>query len=55
VMRDRRLVAETRGWGRSVHAIQHMPPANPRNTGQTTAAIVMPPPDPGQPQKESAA
>ena len=27
VMRDRELVAETRGWGRSVHAIQQMPAA----------------------------
>jgi dihydroorotase len=26
-MRDRRLCAEARGWGRSVHAIQCMPPA----------------------------
>ena len=27
VMRDRALVADTRGWGRSVHAIQRMPAA----------------------------
>jgi dihydroorotase len=40
VMRDRRLVADTRGWGCSVHAIQRMPPAHPRNTEQTMAAIV---------------
>jgi dihydroorotase len=40
VMRDRRLLAGTRGWGRSVHAIQRMPPARPRNKDQTMAAIV---------------
>jgi dihydroorotase len=40
VMRDRQLVPQTRGWGRSVHAIQHMPPAQVRNAEQTSAAIV---------------
>jgi dihydroorotase len=40
VMRERRLVEDTRGWGRSVHAIQRMPKASPRNTNQTMAAIV---------------
>ena len=40
VMRDRTLVADTRGWGRSVHAIQQMPPPTPRNTDQTMEAIV---------------
>jgi dihydroorotase len=40
VMRERRLVKDTRGWGRSVHAIQRMPKASPRNTDQTMAAIV---------------
>jgi dihydroorotase len=39
VMRDRQLVPDTRGWGRSVHTIQHMPPAHVRNAEQTTAAI----------------
>jgi dihydroorotase len=39
VMRDRQLVAQTRGWGRSVHAIQRMPPAQVRNAEQTSAAI----------------
>jgi dihydroorotase len=39
-MRDRQLVPQTRGWGRSVHAIQHMPPAQVRNAEQTSAAIV---------------
>src|SRR5262249_46543819 len=36
VMRDRQLVAETRGWGRSVHTIQQMPPAQVRNAEQTS-------------------
>ena len=40
VMRDRALVADTRGFGRSVHAFQRMPPAAPRNTDQTMRAIV---------------
>jgi dihydroorotase len=40
VMRDRQLVPQTRGWGRSVHAIQHMPPAQVRNAEQTSVAIV---------------
>jgi dihydroorotase len=40
VMRDRQLVPETRGWGRSVHAIQRMPPGQVRNAEQTSAAIV---------------
>jgi dihydroorotase len=40
VMRDRALVAETRGWGRSVHAIQQMPAAAPRNTDQAMDAIL---------------
>ena len=40
VMRDRTLVPGTRGWGRSVHSIQQMPPAEPRNVEQTMARIV---------------
>jgi dihydroorotase len=40
VMKDRVLQAETRGWGRSVHAIQTMPPAEPRHTDQTMAAVL---------------
>lgn len=39
VMRERALVAETRGWGRSVHAIQRMPAPRVRNAEQTSAAI----------------
>jgi len=42
VMKDRTLVADTRGWGRSVHPLQHMPAAAPRHVEQTTAAIVAP-------------
>jgi dihydroorotase len=40
VMRDRTLVEATRGHGRSVHAIQEMPAATPRNTDQTMEAIL---------------
>lgn len=43
VMRDRTLVPDTRGWGRSVHAIQEMPKAQPRNTDKTMSAIVQKP------------
>lgn len=39
VMKDRMLAPGTRGWGRSVHAIQHMPPPQPRNTDQSMKAI----------------
>ena len=42
VMRDRALVAGTRGWGRSVHAIQAMPEPRIRNADATLAAIVAP-------------
>ena len=40
VMKDRALVSGTRGWGRSVHAIQQMPQASPKNTDNTMSAIV---------------
>jgi dihydroorotase len=53
VMRDRRLLAGTRGWGRSVHAIQRMPPAHPENADQTIAAVTATPP--GTSRTESAA
>jgi len=33
-------VPQTRGWGRSVHPIQRMPPPQVRNAEQTSAAIV---------------
>jgi dihydroorotase len=44
IMRDRALVAGTKGWGRSVHAIQRMPPPAIRNADATMAAIVRTPP-----------
>jgi len=40
VMRDRELIAETRGWGQSVKAIQAMPTPRPRNADKTMRAIV---------------
>jgi dihydroorotase len=40
VMRDRSLMADTRGFGRSVHAIQQMPQPAPKNIEQATEAIV---------------
>lgn len=40
VMRDRQLIADAAGWGRSVHSIQKMPPAKPRNTELTMRNIV---------------
>jgi dihydroorotase len=52
VMRDRALMPDTRGWGHSVHTIQEMPQAQPRNTDKTMAAIVQ---QPGASRKEHAA
>jgi dihydroorotase len=43
VMRDRTLMTDARGWGRSVHTIQDMPAAQPRNTDKTMSAIVQKP------------
>jgi dihydroorotase len=43
VMRDRTLIPGTRGWGRSVHTIQDMPKAQPRNADKTMSAIVQKP------------
>ena len=40
VVRDRSLVAQTRGWGRSVHAIQMMPPAQVRHADLSMQTIV---------------
>jgi dihydroorotase len=40
VQRDRRLVADTSGWGRQVTDIQRMPPAQVRNADQTLAALL---------------
>jgi dihydroorotase len=39
VMQDRKIVAETKGWGRSVHRVQRMPPPEPKNSDQTLAAV----------------
>lgn len=39
VMRDR-VLQDTKGWGRSVHDIQRMPPAEPRNVAATMSAIL---------------
>jgi dihydroorotase len=39
VMKDRILQEDARGTGRSVHAIQQMPPATPRNADATMTAI----------------
>jgi dihydroorotase len=39
VMKDRILQESARGTGRSVHAIQQMPPAIPRNTDTTMTVI----------------
>jgi dihydroorotase len=40
VLRDRALVADTRGWGRSVHAIQKMLPPRVQHPDQTMAAVL---------------
>ena len=42
VMRDRQLVAASRGHGRSVALIQRMPPPAPRHVDQTLAAVPSP-------------
>ncbi|MBB3951901.1 allantoinase AllB [Aureimonas jatrophae] len=42
-MRDRRLCAETAGWGRSVRRAQAMPTPQPRNLDQTMEAVLRPP------------
>ncbi len=39
VMKDRKVNDTARGWGRSVHTVQKMPPATPRNRETTTDAI----------------
>ena len=40
VMRDRELVEDTSGWGRSVKAVQRMPAPAPRNIDKSMDAIV---------------
>ncbi len=42
VMRDRVLVPETRGWGRSVTRVQRMPEPRPAHVDQTMAAVTSP-------------
>ena len=39
VMKDRKIVGETKGWGRSIHRIQRMPPPQPKNSDQTLMAV----------------
>ena len=39
-MKDRKLADGVRGWGRSVHKIQHMPAPDLHNTDLTMQAIV---------------
>ena len=40
VMKDRKLIPATRGWGRSVHSIQTMPPPAARNVELSTQSII---------------
>ena len=50
-MRDRRLVTDTAGWGRSVRRVQEMPTPQPRNLDQTMEAVLRPPaPSPARPR-----
>jgi dihydroorotase len=51
IMKDRGLVPGTRGWGRSVHAIQNLPAPKLKNTDSTMTAIV----DPAVSKREHAA
>src|SRR3954469_17492424 len=39
-MKDRQLISNMRGWGRSVHAIQNTPPPQIQNADQTMQAIL---------------
>lgn len=40
VMRNRKLQSSARGWGRSVHVLQEMPPPRVRHEGETMRAIL---------------
>ena len=40
VMRDRALAPDTRGWGRSVHSLQKMPPPRVRHESETMTAVL---------------
>jgi dihydroorotase len=42
-MKNRTLVQDTKGWGRSVHTIQEMPQPKPRHVDQTVAAVLKKP------------
>jgi dihydroorotase len=42
VMHDGKLIADTKGWGQSVHTIQQMQPAQVRHADQTMQAILAP-------------
>jgi dihydroorotase len=48
VMRQRALALDARGWGRSVHNIQQMPPPAVRNPDQTMQAVTSVPHRQGQ-------
>ena len=52
VMRDRGLMADTRGFGRSVHTIQQMPVPDVRNADKTMRAVTR---DPSSRSTENAA
>ena len=39
VMKDRKIVGKTKGWGRSIRRIQRMPPPQPKNSDQTLRAV----------------
>ena len=47
VMRDRALAPDTRGWGRSVHSLQKMPPPRVRHGSETMAAVLRGSSEPG--------
>jgi dihydroorotase len=40
VMKDRALMKDVRGWGRSVHPLQNLPAPALKNTDNTMAEIV---------------
>jgi dihydroorotase len=42
VMKDRRIVDDTKGWGQSVRRIQRMPKPQPKNSDQTLFAVTRP-------------
>ncbi len=42
-MKNRTLVPDTAGWGRSVHAIQEMSPAVVKHPDQTLRTVLKPP------------